>query len=1682
MLVGILASAAAGWWIGQRNQVVINDYLAQHHSQLQNDIAARLRLYQYGLKSIASDIDNANHNEVVAAVQKLNDNHSLTTEFPGALGFGFAERSPSVGEWPVVAVAPQALNEALLDFDFARYPAIRYAADTALQQGALRLAPLDEIPNLAGGRQLLLLMPVYHGEQRPRSLSQRQQLLLGWAFVVVALDDAFSDLWLDSRFLRLRLSDVSNPDSPLLYYQSASLVDNVLAQIDNEQEFYGRLWRVELQAFPNLVQQLNLPSPTGVFLTGLVICLLLAALVEKVVESRLQRADTDAIRRRMAALIDATPDGVVTTDLQGRISDWNRGAEALFGYSAEEVLGRSLTQLIVPEGLRHEEELLFARLRQGESIANIRSRRQCKDKLTVYVSISMTPMSDHAQVNAVAMVFRYIGDEMVEQQQIEAKNRSLESLANLRSRELESSRQFMRALLDAIPPAVAYLDRNRELLLVNKAFAAMFSKSVDELVGASLPEQVHPGVLERTEQLLDKALAGASQTVENSYNLGDGQHARYLSHFIPDRRDDEILGLYLITYDVTELYESRQQLSQAVRENEALLNSINEQMAYAQATVNGELTFVNDNYCRSLGQNQSTLLGSRLKLFASDTATTPLWPEIIAAIEAGHCWQGQMCEHHSDGSWVWFQGVAAPAFDIHGKLDHLILLRLDITHSKSAERDQEQFNLLFRSILNIAAPVAIIATDPQGVITVFNRGAENLLGYRAAEVVQQTSFASLADGQDLANLNHSKTPAEPLLGQGFERFRQTLDDSGLARSHNYFRRRDQSDFVASLTLSRLTDEQGEVSGYLAVVLDISQEVNNYQALIKTRDQLAIASEVADLGVWVWDPATNLIEWNARMREIYHLSEVDHPQISYDDWRACILPDDRAELDARLQAAMANRGDFDGVFHIMLPEGGVRAVQVAAHFDRTDDGRVFSVTGINRDITEQLQVERSLREAKLGAESSSQAKSQFLANMSHEIRTPLNAVLGLLQLLRRTSLDVQQTGYAQKAETAAKSLLALLNDILDFSKIDAGKLSLDPHPFELAELLDELAIILAGNLQQDSVALVFDIAPELPARLVGDALRLQQVLINLAGNALKFTSQGYVLVRIEPVPGAQRLNSIRFEVQDTGIGIDAQQQRRLFQGFEQAEASTSRRFGGTGLGLAISKHLVDLMGGELQLQSESGVGSRFWFDLTFNDFSDQPMAERLAALVGRKVVLMVRQPQVRAALWRQLEYQGLEVWVVQELAEVLGQGARFELVITDQPLADHSRLQRVAETLSAQIILLQASGQLETASNPALIRQPFLPAQIVQSLGRVVLGDAANESLQLLPADQPLAGLTLLVVEDNAINRQIADELLTQAGARVVLAASGGEGVARVVAGDPPFDAVLMDMQMPDMDGLEATRQIRARPEYRQLPVLALTANASQADREACLAAGMNGHLAKPILLEAVIATLLEVTGKSRSERPSLAGDSHSQAEVDAIKLIEDYATVIGRFGGNEKLFAKMQPKFAPEMAKQLEQLSSAVAAGDVAASRAALHTVKGVAATVGASRLMQRAADLELIFKCEQPPAPGGCITPAVLAELATLVADSDSALAALLPAAVAPEPVASMASVMVADATLRENLAHLRKFLATDNLQALDEVESLCRNLAPEQQQKLSPVIDHVQSLAFGEALQALDTLLEEI
>jgi two-component system sensor histidine kinase/response regulator len=667
--------------------------------------------------------------------------------------------------------------------------------------------------------------------------------------------------------------------------------------------------------------------------------------------------------------------------------------------------------------------------------------------------------------------------------------------------------------------------------------------------------------------------------------------------------------------------------------------------------------------------------------------------------------------------------------------------------------------------------------------------------------------------------------------------------------------------------------------------------------------------------------------------------------------------------------------------------------------KSGEGQEKELLCVGNNITEEMKHKKELEDiiaqlktAKAQAVDASRAKSDFLANMSHEIRTPMNAVINLTALALETEVTPRQRQYLSIVYSSARGLLALINDILDFSKIEAEKLELEAAPFRLRSVLEEVTEMFRAKVAERHVELIVHVLPDVPDGLLGDSLRIRQVLTNLIGNAFKFTEKGEVVVRVSlaaplsPLPGA--INeaasiSLSFEIRDTGVGISKEQQERLFQPFTQADTSTSRKYGGTGLGLAISRRLAKLMDGDLTFVSEPGRGTTFFFTarLHLQAQQEMPPATVPEGLREQKALVVEDTDSSRELIetfFGSFAIPCVSVDTAEKALELLQSrnrpGAKdpFGLVLFDWLLPGMSGLDAAArirgkeQTRDLPIILMSSyAGKEEEARCTEMGVNVFLPKPITPSSLYNAIVEAKGLRLPTVrtkpatDADAEFAGTRVLLAEDNETNQFVALELLSRLGIELEIAANGREAVDMVR--DKAYAAVLMDMQMPEMDGLEATRRIRQELHLGNLPIIAMTANAMKTDVEACLSAGMNDFLSKPIEQGALVRSLrrwLPTSPRAGSAPVPAEGIDHTPSIAPVVPGV-DLAGAVRRLGMSFDNLRPVLIRFADSERKTLERLRAAVAKGDAAEARRHAHALAGAAGNLGADKLHQAARTLE---------------------------------------------------------------------------------------------------------------------------
>ncbi len=1207
--------------------------------------------------------------------------------------------------------------------------------------------------------------------------------------------------------------------------------------------------------------------------------------------------------------------------------------------------------------------------------------------------------------------------------QLEADSCAAQLKASLAAKQLTDER--MACALDSNGDGTWDWDLITQSIYHSQRLAAMLGYSDEDLSDniEGWSSRVHADDFPRVLAEIKANLAGTTReyTSQHRMRCKDGSYLWILDRGRVVSRDSDGKPLRMVgTYtDISSQKMASQALETALRETSALLKTLNLHAIVSVADAAGTIIDVNDAFCTISGYRRDELIGRNHRIVNSCLHPRKFWMDMWEDISRGKPWRGQVRNSAKNGNHYWVDTFIAPFMDAQGRVEKYISIRTDITAAKQQETELVTALRHSASLLDALNMHAIVSVaDRAGVITDVNDAFCKISGYSRHELI----------GQQHNIVNSGTHPRQFWLAMWGD-----IANGWPWRNPVCNRAKDGSVYWVDTFIAPFRDETGRIEKYISIRTDVTAAKQQEANLRAARDQLHKAAGVARMGIWTWDIQSGTLEWNPRMHEIYASPEtIIQSGAYYDFWRASLHPDDLEATEAKLLGAVAGTDVYDPYFRINTPSGETRYIQGVGVVEHDEQGRAVRVMGINIDITEQRQTEAILRNAKQAADDASKAKSDFLANMSHELRTPMNAILGMLALLNKTELTLRQADYTSKTESAARSLLALLNDILDLSKAEAGKMTLDPQPFALNAMLRDLSVILAANVSNKPVEVLFDVQPDVPNYLLGDAMRLQQVLVNLGGNAIKFTAQGEVVLSIRLAQLSADEAHLEFAVRDTGIGIAPENQAKIFSGFTQAEASTSRRFGGTGLGVAISQKMVALMGGQLQLHSTLGQGSCFYFSAAF-PLAPPAAAAALPQATTWQVLVVDDNPATLEVIRRMTESFGWRADLAANGHQALdcvkalaAQGQTYQAVFMDWRMPDMDgwetsrHIRALDPARAAPIIIMITAYDREMLAQRSETEQVLIDGFLVKPITASMLLDAIvdvraeqglNEpTLANPPAEARLQGMRILLVEDNLTNQQVAYELLESEGAQVQIANHGKEAldILEAALGEhstTPVDAVLMDVQMPIMDGFTATKRIRHDLQLHALPIVAMTANAMASDREACLQAGMNDHIGKPFNLEHLVKVLLQRTGWQPATRvtpaPAAAASADTQdfAQLAAAAGVNS-AAAITRLGGNSDLYMRLLPTFLANVLGLPSQLRAELAQEDFAQLGQSLHSFKGLAGTMGQDAMASLVAQLEKQFL--QDPAQRHHTIQALCTAL-DAAAPALQALQASLPAAKSP-------------------------------------------------------------------------------
>lgn len=1465
-VVASLLAVAAVVWQYRANARAVDAGVEAMARSVTGHVEARMRGYEYGLRGARGAVVAAGVKGVTReAFLRYSLTRDIEREFPGARGFGFIRRVPQAQEPAFLAnarrdapgfelrqlaahagdrfviqyIEPQEPNAAAVGLDIASESNRRHAALRAMREARAALTgPITLVQAQGKQRQsFLLLLPIYASATPPGAVADRETATAGWAYAPLSIDEVIGDLGEQSRNYRLSLRDLGDEataSAAAPFYASPGGVESGLVRLARRLPLsvYGRHWEAEVTPTPAFVTALQLRSPTQTAMEATVGVALLTALAWFYGQAKAKSRALSREQAQRAAMVEAALDAFVGVSLDGRITTWNDAARDIFGWTADEARGRPVDALLLPASRVEEGAPLLHRIRQGQHVPTYDTTRRRRDGREVDVAISMAPLRDD-QGHVVGMVktLRDISAAKAAERGLQRLAAELESKVTERTATLVATQRDLRNILDALPSMVGYWDQGLRNRFANQAYRNWLGERGSELAGKTMAELLGPELFERNRTQVEAALRGEPQTFERSITRPDGQGERHsLAHYLPDVIDGQVQGFYVLVHDVTELTQTRRTAAAALRDNEFLLDTIHRHAIMSMTDRAGRITEVNDAFCEISGYSREELLGSTHRIVHSGTQGPNFWAEVWRCIESGVAWRGEVCNRANNGSLYWVDSIIAPFVDAQGRVERFISIRFDITERKRAAAELQATHARL-SLATNAAGIGVWEYDV--VADTLSWDARMFRIHGKPQHAGLQSYAAWADGVHPQDLPAAQALFQDALA-GRREFSTEFRVCWPTGEIRHIRAAADVQRNAAGDAVRLVGVNWDITERKSAELDLAETTSLLRSVLDAASEVSIVATGPDFVIRFFNlGAEKLLGYQA------------------DEVVGSATPGlfhDLAEIQARAQELGRTLGrvvradqyfrqpQAQGVAQAWtyLRKGGERvpvSLVVTCMLDAA--GQVLGYLGIAHDISMQLSHEKMLLDSKSAAEKANLAKSQFLATMSHEIRTPMNAVIALSFLLGQTKLNTQQGELLTKMNQASKTLLGIINDVLDLSRIEAGELGISPQPFSPLELVRHLLDVMRVQADAKAIHVAHRLPDALPALVLGDSLRVNQILTNLLGNAIKFTDEGSVTLTVRSLPAPVGQAQLRFEVQDTGIGIAPEAARSLFQPFAQADSSITRRFGGTGLGLSIVKELADLMGGRVGFASEPGIGSTFWAELPF--------------------------------------------------------------ALTDD-----------ADLL-------------------------------------------ANSSRSMASVDRnALAGVRVLVVDDSEINLEVAKRILESVGARVDLATNGSEAFDHLRQHPDAFDLVLMDVHMPVMDGMTATRLIRQDLGLRDLPIVALTAGALASERQEARFAGMSDFIAKPFQPIDVIASIARHTGRvgasgrAGSDVVAQAPASGAWPQVAGI----DSDDVERRLDGDQSLFRTLLGL----LLKDFPSLPLPGAKGDDMRKLASrLHKLRGSAGNVGAT-------------------------------------------------------------------------------------------------------------------------------------
>jgi PAS domain S-box-containing protein len=1209
---------------------------------------------------------------------------------------------------------------------------------------------------------------------------------------------------------------------------------------------------------------------------------------------------------------------------------------------------------------------------------------------------------------------------------------------------LRDSELHLMQILDMALDAVVGMDQAGVVVHWNPEAERMFGFSASDAIGQDMAELIVPPEYrkfhrEGVRRFLQTGTASIlGQRVEVTALHADGhQFDIELAIAAPTIRDlDKPYFFSAFIRDISERKRNEQILRQSALALEQQKYALDQHSIVAITDIEGRITYVNDKFCAISKYTSEELLGKDHRLLNSGHHSKDFFAVMYQTIGKGEVWHGEVCNSAKDGELYWVDTTIVPFMDDSGKPFQYIAIRTDITKRKRIEEErlasEQRFRVLYESsrdaLMTLSPSRGFLGGNPAAIALYGCRNEQEFLalspvttspefqpdGQRSSSKAAIMMQKALENGTHIfewvhQRLNGAKFWAEVLLT------RMEIDGETVLQANvrDISERKQAEENIRVLNQNleqRIVARTEQLRFQRDVLVELAQnDKSDFDAaLLDILRATALTLKVERAGYWCLDKSENVLE--CRQLFIRSSFAVD-PDLSgvrlhlnqFPDYFAAILrrqtltADDVAVhpatsglvkfyfeplgISSILHTAVWFHGSVVGV--VCIEQVGEMRAWSPEEVDFA--ASIATMVALAQEASNRAQTEVELALMRDRALEASKLKSEFLANMSHEIRTPMNAIIGLSHLILKTELTPKQRDYASKIHRAGTALLGIINDILDFSKIEADKLEMESLDFDLEEVLDNVSTLVGHKAGDKGLELLYKIPADIPRHLVGDPLRLWQILVNLLNNAVKFTDRGEIEIAAELIEQTGNRAKLRFTVRDTGIGMTPEQTSRLFQAFSQADGSTTRKYGGTGLGLSISKRLVELMHGEIYVESEVDRGSRFiftaWFGLSIGAARQQRVLPQ--NMEGLRVLVVDDNSSAREIMQEMLLRFTVQVDTVcsgQAAVEAVERNdkiAPYDLVLMDLNMPgvngiDAARLiKQEAKLVNVPRIVMVTAFDNDEARRHA--EGVWIDGFLVKPVSEAVLYNtlvnhfAAGESWRMAPVGNMsplhsgLEGAHILLAEDNEINQQIVVELLESAGVIIDVANNGTEAVDKVMSMLHSYDAILMDIQMPEMGGIEATRIIRADPRFADIPILAMTAHAMAEERQRCLGVGMNDHITKPVDPDLLFQTLLqwvEKVPRPIGSQPVFAASQPESLQIPGI----NFEAGLRRVAGNHKLYFSLLEQFCQGQYDVADKIRAALDKQDYAGAKFLVHTVKGVASNVSAVTVQEAAVQLETLI------------------------------------------------------------------------------------------------------------------------